>query len=112
MDVVVRESAAVLKLLAGENQSLLVGRDPLLVLKGSFKYLKKSAMRSYLDFGFDIFDRVGWFHFEGNGLAGESFDKDLHRVNFAGSETDIGDCQFSCQTEELPLRVTLMGLIN
>ena len=43
-------------------------------------------MRSYLDFGFDIFDRVGWLHFEGNGLAGESFDKDLHRDNFASSE--------------------------
>ena len=36
LDVVVRESAAIFELLAGENQSLLVGRDPLFVLKRSF----------------------------------------------------------------------------
>jgi len=32
LDVVVRERAAVLELLAGEDEALLVGRDPLLVL--------------------------------------------------------------------------------
>ena len=32
LDVVVRESAAILKLLSGEDQSLLVGWDTLLVL--------------------------------------------------------------------------------
>ena len=32
LDVVVRERAAVLELLAGEDQALLVGRDALLVL--------------------------------------------------------------------------------
>ena len=32
LDVVVRESAAVLELLASEDQTLLVRRDPLLVL--------------------------------------------------------------------------------
>ena len=37
LDIVVRESAAVLKLLPSEDQPLLVGRDPLLILKVTFK---------------------------------------------------------------------------
>ena len=44
-------------------------------------------MLSYLNFGFDIFDRVGRLHFESNGLAGESFNEDLHGGNFGGSES-------------------------
>jgi hypothetical protein len=43
LDVVVRESTAVLKLLAGEDQALLVRRDTLLVL----------------DLALDIIDSVG-----------------------------------------------------
>ena len=41
----------------------------------------------YLNFSLDIFDRIGWFHFESDGLSGEGFNKDLHRDNFAGSES-------------------------
>merc|ERR1719186_994001 len=41
---------------------LLVGRNPLLVL----------------DLGLDILYRVGWFHLQGDGLAGQSLDEDLH----------------------------------
>lgn len=43
LDVVIREGAAILELLAGENQSLLVRRNTLLVL----------------NLGLDIVDRVG-----------------------------------------------------
>ena len=42
LDVVVRQRAAVLELLAGEDQALLVGRDALFVL----------------DLGLDVLDRV------------------------------------------------------
>ena len=42
LDVVVREGAAVLELLAGKDEALLVGRDALLVL----------------DLGLDVVDRV------------------------------------------------------
>ena len=53
-------------------------------------------MRSYLNFSFDIFDGIGWFHFEGNGLSGESFNKDLHGGNFAGLKVNVDDHKLSC----------------
>jgi len=62
LDVVVRESSAVFQLLPGENQSLLVRRNPFLVL----------------DFGLDILNGVTGLNLEGDGLAGQSLDKDLH----------------------------------
>jgi hypothetical protein len=54
LDVVIREGAAILKLLTSENQSLLVGGDALLVL----------------NLGLDIVDSVGRLDLEGDGLAG------------------------------------------
>ena len=62
LDVVVGECATVFQLLAGEDQALLIGRDTFLVL----------------DLGLDIFDRVAWFDFESDRLAGEGLDEDLH----------------------------------
>jgi hypothetical protein len=53
LDVVVRQSASIFQLLAGEDQSLLVGWDALLVL----------------DFALDIVDSVGRLHLEGDSLA-------------------------------------------
>jgi hypothetical protein len=60
LDVVVREGAAVLELLAREDQALLVGRDALLVL----------------DLGLDVVDRVRRLDLEGDRLAGERLDED------------------------------------
>ena len=62
LDVVVRKSAAILKLLSGEDQALLVGRDALLVL----------------DLGLHIVDGVGRLHLQGDGLARQGLDKNLH----------------------------------
>merc|ERR1712066_1142090 len=62
LDIVVRERAAVLELLAREDQPLLVRRDALFVL----------------DLGLHIVDRVGWLHLERDGLASERLDEDLH----------------------------------
>ena len=62
LDVVVGEGAAILQLLAGEDETLLVGRDTLLVL----------------DLGLDVLDGVGGLDLESDGLAGESLDEDLH----------------------------------
>merc|ERR1719424_476368 len=62
LDVVVREGAAVLELLARKDEALLVGRDPLLVL----------------DLGLHVLNRVRGLHLEGHGLAGERFHEDLH----------------------------------
>merc|ERR1719335_335487 len=62
LDVVVRESAAVLKLLASKNQALLIRRNAFLIL----------------NFGFDIIDRVRGLHVKGDGLASQSFHENLH----------------------------------
>jgi hypothetical protein len=62
LNVVVGEGTAVFELLSSENQALLVWWDALLVL----------------DFRFDVVDRVGGFDFEGDGLAGENLDENLH----------------------------------
>ena len=65
LDIVVRESAAVLQLLAGEDQALLIRGDALLVL----------------DLLLDVVDRVGRLHFQSDGLAGEGSDENLHIWN-------------------------------
>ena len=62
MDVVVGEGPAILQLLAGEDQPLLIRRDALLVL----------------DLGLDILDGVGGLDLEGDGLAREGLDENLH----------------------------------
>ena len=53
LDVVVSQGAAVLQLLAGKDQALLVRGDSLLVL----------------DLGLDILDGVGRLHLQSDGLA-------------------------------------------
>ena len=55
LDVVVGKGAAVLQLLASEDEALLVGGDALLVL----------------DLGLDVVDGVGRLHLEGDGLTGD-----------------------------------------
>ena len=62
LDVVVRKGAAVLELLAGEDQALLVRGDAFLVL----------------DLGLDVFDGVGGFDIEGDGLTREGLHENLH----------------------------------
>ena len=62
LDVVIRQGSAILKLLSGEDQSLLIWRDAFLVL----------------DLGFDVLNGVCWFDIEGDGLTSESLDEDLH----------------------------------
>merc|ERR1712168_1001386 len=63
--VVVRQSAAILELLASEDQTLLIGRNSFLVL----------------DFSFHIFDRITRLDLEGDGFTRESFYKNLHLEN-------------------------------
>jgi len=65
LDVVVGESSAILKLLSGEDKSLLVWWDSFLVL----------------DLGFDVLNSVCWFDIEGDGLTSEGLDEDLHTTS-------------------------------
>merc|ERR1719335_1688673 len=62
LDIVVRKSAAVLKLLASKNQALLIRGNAFLIL----------------NFGFDIIDRVRGLHVKGDGLTSQSFHENLH----------------------------------
>ena len=75
LDVVVGEGSAILELLAGEDQSLLVWWDAFLVL----------------DLGLDVLDGVSWLNIEGDGLAGEGLDEDLH--SSSKSENQM-ECRF------------------
>ena len=68
LDVVVGERAAVLELLAGEDEALLVRRDALLVL----------------DFLFDVVDRVGRLDVQRDGLARQRLDEDLRSGESSG----------------------------
>merc|ERR1712139_445889 len=62
LDVVVGEGPSVLQLLASEDQPLLIRGDSLLVL----------------DLSLDVLDGVRGLDLEGDGLAGEGLDEDLH----------------------------------
>ena len=62
LDVVVRQGTAVLELLASKDETLLVGRNTLLVL----------------DLRLDVVDGIGRLHLEGNSLTSQRLDEDLH----------------------------------
>ena len=64
LDVVVRQRAAVLQLLAGEDQALLLRRDALLVL----------------DLRLHVLDGVRRLDIEGDRLTSEGLDEDLCRT--------------------------------
>ena len=60
--LLVAQGTAIFELFASENETLLVGRDALLVL----------------NFGLDVVDSIRGLDFEGDGLSGESLNEDLH----------------------------------
>merc|ERR1719379_2116202 len=62
LDIIIRKSATVLQLLTGEDKTLLIRRDALLVL----------------DFRLHIVDGVASLDVQGDGFAGQSLDKNLH----------------------------------
>jgi len=62
LDVVVREGAAILQLLACKDQALLIWRNAFLVL----------------DLGLDVVNRVAGLNVKSDGFASQGLDKDLH----------------------------------
>ena len=72
LNVVIRQGAAILELLAGENQALLVGGDTLLVL----------------DLRLNVVDGVGRLDLKGDGLASEGLDEDLHTATKTEDEME------------------------
>jgi len=73
LDVVIGQGAAILELLAGENETLLVRRNSLFVL----------------NFRFHIVDGVGGFDLERDGLARQGLHEDLHdeQLRFCTTKT-------------------------
>merc|ERR1712121_210038 len=65
LDVVVRKSASILKLLSGKDQPLLIWGNAFLVL----------------DLSLDIFNGVRWLNLKGDGLASQGLDKNLHTTS-------------------------------
>ena len=74
LDVVILEGSAILELLSGEDESLLIWGNSFLIL----------------NLGLDGFDRVGLLNFEGDGLTGEGLDKDLHTTTESEDEMEGG----------------------
>merc|ERR1712134_15844 len=74
LDVVVRKSSAVFELLSSQDESPLVWWDTFLVL----------------DLGLDVLNGVSWLDIEGDGLAGESLDEDLHTSSESQDEMKSG----------------------
>jgi len=62
LDVVIGESTAILQLLAGEDKTLLVRRDSLLIL----------------DLRLNVVDGIAGLDLKSDGLAGEGLHEDLH----------------------------------
>ena len=74
LDVVVGKSSSILELLTGEDKSLLIWWDSLLVL----------------DLGLDVLNGVRWLNLEGDGLSSESLDEDLHTSSESEDEMESG----------------------
>merc|ERR1712159_325021 len=74
LDIVVSQGSAVLQLLSGEDESLLIGGDSFLVL----------------DLGLDVFNGVGGFDVQGNSLAGQGLDEDLHTSSESEHQVEGG----------------------
>lgn len=71
LDVVVREGAAVLELLAGENETLLVRGNALLVCDALGIVAQVSKESLTLDLGLHIVDSVRRLHLKGDRLPGD-----------------------------------------
>jgi hypothetical protein len=83
LDVVVRKSAAILKLLTSKDQTLLIRGDSLLILCSHRQLMfgrrrRIGFARERTDLRLDIVNGVGGLDLKGNGLAREGLDENLH----------------------------------
>jgi len=74
LDVVVRKSSSILKLLSGEDKSLLIWWNTFLVLNLSL----------------DILNGVCWLDIKGDSLTSEGLDEDLHTTSESEDEMEGG----------------------
>ena len=79
LDIVIRKSPSILKLFAGEDQTLLIGRDSMWTVKT----LRAGDNRGnvpllVLNLRFNIVNCIGRLHLKGDGLSCEGLYEDLH----------------------------------
>jgi hypothetical protein len=74
LDIVVRKSSSIFKLLSSEDKSLLVWWDSFFIL----------------DLGLDVFDGVCWLNIKGDGLTSEGLDEDLHSSSESEYQVESG----------------------
>ena len=74
LDVIVGKGAAILELLTGEDKTLLIRRDALLVLNLSL----------------DVVNGVRWLDLKGDGLTSKSLHEDLHATAETEDEMESG----------------------
>ena len=74
LNVVVTQGTAILELLSGKDQTLLIRRDSFLVL----------------NLGLDVVDSVRRLNVEGDGLSSQGLDKDLHTSTKTEDEVESG----------------------
>ncbi len=81
LDVVVREGASVLELLAREDQALLIRGDAAGARqKGTIRTISRNSPLLVLDLSLNIVDGVGALDLKSDGLSGQGLHKDLHLV--------------------------------
>jgi hypothetical protein len=74
LDIVVRKSSSIFKLLSSEDKSLLVWWNSFFIL----------------NFGFDIFNGISWLNIKGDGFTSEGFDEDLHTSSKSENKMESG----------------------
>ena len=74
MDIVIRKSSSIFKLLSSEDKSLLVWWNSFLIL----------------NFGFDIFNGISWLNIKGDGFTSEGLDEDLHTSSKSEDQVKSG----------------------
>jgi len=74
LDIVIRKSSSIFKLLSSEDKSLLVWWNSFLIL----------------NFGFDIFNGVSWLNIKGDGFTSEGLDEDLHTSSKSEDQVKSG----------------------
>ena len=74
LDIVVRKSSSIFKLLSSEDKSLLVWWNSFLIL----------------NFGFDIFNGISWLNIKGDGFTSEGLDEDLHTSSKSEDQVKSG----------------------
>jgi hypothetical protein len=94
LDVVVTQSSSILQLLSSEDETLLVGGDASRFVNLGYKYVSTGSPFLILDFGLDVVDRIRGLYLEGDRLAREGLDENLHVFDGKGGGCVSAEFQF------------------